>query len=625
MALIFSVSAFFIKTLLLDEIKVQWHTQPRLWVKIIKMKNTDLTDAVLEILQACKDDAEVDDKWLDKFVRSKNKQSHDANRAVAKRRLMPEYLRLKREEAPLLKSFGIDEALDKKMTELLKAKPRRTASGVATITVLMKPWPCSGNCVFCPNDILMPKSYIHNEPACQRAARWNFDPFMQVTSRLAALHDMGHNIDKIELIVLGGTFSDYKRDYQLWFIKELFRACNEFNTAKLELKPFTQNVPEIQRELDSGNLTYNEAWRKVYSEKEKSDGILQVASEEEVEEQHRINETANSRVVGLVVETRPDEADINELVFMRKLGCTKIQIGIQTLDEEILKSNCREISINKITETLENLRLLGFKSHVHIMANLIGSTPAIDKKVYEQLMNDPRFMPDEVKIYPCCLVKSAHLTKNYEDGSWKPYSEEELLDVVVSNIANTPAHTRISRMIRDISTTDIIAGNKKPNLRQLVEEKLKTQGKSEQVQEMRFREIATEEVLEDDLNLQIVTYETSNTIEHFLQWVTEENKLAGFLRLSLPNQKLISNSCSLIPNSAMIREVHVYGKVAKLHEKTGSAQHLGLGTKLIEKACEIAKNEGFEKINVISAVGTREYYRSLGFFDEELYQAKFLS
>ena len=261
------------------------------------MKNTDLTDAVLEILQACKDDAEVDDKWLDKFVRSKNKQSHDANRTVAKRRLMPEYLRLKREEAPLLKSFGIDEALDKKMTELLKAKPRRTASGVATITVLMKPWPCSGNCVFCPNDILMPKSYIHNEPACQRAARWNFDPFMQVTSRLAALHDMGHNIDKIELIVLGGTFSDYKRDYQLWFIKELFRACNEFNTAKLELKPFTQNVPEIQRELDSGNLTYNEAWRKVYSEKEKSDGILQVASEKEVEEQHRINETAKSRVV----------------------------------------------------------------------------------------------------------------------------------------------------------------------------------------------------------------------------------------------------------------------------------------------------------------------------------------
>ncbi len=587
-------------------------------------QNTQLTEAVFEILHAFKDGENVDNKWLDKFVRSKNKSSHDAERTVAKRRLMPEYLRLKREEPDKLKSLGLDETFDDEVTELLKAKPRRTASGVATITVLMKPWPCSGDCVFCPNDILMPKSYIHNEPACQRAARWNFDPFMQVTSRLAALHDMGHNIDKIELIVLGGTFSDYKRDYQLWFIKELFRACNEFKSAKLELKPFDQEVPEIQKALDAGELTYNEAWKEIYSKKEKEDEKVQVASLKAVEKQHIINETANSRVVGLVVETRPDEADFENLVFMRKLGCTKVQIGIQTLDEEILSRNCRKISIDKIAETMENLRLLGFKSHVHMMANLVGSTPEVDKQVYEKLMNDPRFVPDEVKIYPCCLVKSAHLTKNYEDGTWKPYSESELLDVVVSNIAATPAHTRISRMIRDISTTDIIAGNKKPNLRQLVEQKLKEQGKTEEIQEMRFREIGTEEVDEDQLNLQTVTYKSSNTTEHFLQWVTHKNKLAGFLRLSLPDENLKPQNCHLKPKTAMIREVHVYGKVAKLHEQTSGAQHLGLGAKLIEEACQIAKNEGFEKVNVISAVGTREYYRSLGFEDAGLYQAKFL-
>ena len=603
------------------------------------MENNQLTQAIAEIVQALKGGEAVDGVWLEKFVRSKNRDAHDATRVVAKRRLMPEYLRIKREDPSILERLGVDETLDKRIVALLQAKPRRTASGVATITVLTKPWPCSGDCVFCPNDILMPKSYIHNEPACQRAARWNFDPFMQVTSRLTALQDMGHNIDKIELIVLGGTFSDYKRDYQLWFVKELFRACNEFNCHtnpyslfpnpsnnpySLIPNPLTGDDPLVQQKLDSGKITYNEAWKEVYSEQEKLDEKVQVATLDEVEEQHRINETASSRVVGLVVETRPDEADFDNLVFMRKLGCTKIQVGIQTLDEEILARNCRKISIDKIANTMENLRILGFKSHVHMMANLMGSTPEIDKQVYEKLMSDPRFMPDEVKIYPCCLVESAHLTKNFEDGSWQPYTEEELLDVVVSNIAATPVHTRISRMIRDISTSDIIAGNKKPNLRQLVENELRKQGKSDNIQEMRFREIGTDSVSEEELKLQDVSYVTSNTKEHFLQWVTEGNKLAGFLRLSLPNQDLIPNPYSLIPKTAMIREVHVYGKVAEIHKQGDGPQHLGLGHKLIAKACEIASNAGYEKINVISAVGTREYYRSLGFFDEGLYQAKSL-
>ena len=588
------------------------------------MQKNQLTDAIAEIVHAMKSGEPVDGVWLEKFVRAKNRDAHDATRVVAKRRLMPEYLRIKRDDPSLFENLGVDETLDKQIVALLQAKPRRTASGVATITVLTKPWPCSGDCVFCPNDILMPKSYIHNEPACQRAARWNFNPFMQVTSRLATLQDMGHNIDKIELIVLGGTFSDYKRDYQLWYIKELFRACNEFRAANLEMKALDQEVPDIQKKLDNGELTYNEAWQEVYSEQEKLHEQVQVATLDEVEEQHRINETANSRVVGLVVETRPDEADFGNLVFLRKLGCTKIQVGIQTLDEEILARNCREISIEQIAETMENLRIVGFKSHVHMMANLMGSTPEIDKRVYEKLMSDPRFMPDEVKIYPCCLVKSAHLTKNFKDGSWQPYTEDELLDVVVSNIAVTPVHTRISRMIRDISTTDIIAGNKKPNLRQLVENELRMQSKSSNIQEMRFREIGTSSVKEDELKLQDVTYATSNTTEHFLQWVTNDNRLAGFLRLSLPNKNLQPKIYNLKPNTAMIREVHVYGKVAEIHKQGDGAQHLGLGHKLIAKACEIASNAGYEKINVISAVGTRVYYRSLGFFDDGLYQAKFL-
>lgn len=613
------------------------------------MQENQLTDALLEIVRAVvAGEEEVDAKWLDKFVRAKNREAHDAQRKVAKRRLMPEYLRLKRERPELLSELSVDAAIDAKIVALLQAKPRRTASGVATITVLTKPWPCSGNCIFCPNDIRMPKSYIHNEPACQRAERWAFDPYMQVKSRLTALYDMGHNIDKIELIVLGGTFSDYARDYQIYFIKELFRACNEFESCidNLSVGAFpkdsngeptgerVQELTALQQKLNSAELTYNEAWELAYSAAEKEACKSQAASMEELQEQHKINTTAKSRVVGLVVETRPDTADADDLLFSRELGCTKIQIGIQTLDDEIARKNNREVKFEQLEKTMNLLRLLGFKSHVHMMANLMGSTPEIDKQVYRELMNHPSFQPDEVKIYPCCLVESAHLTANFETREWQPYSEEELLDIVVSNIIDTPAHTRISRMIRDISTTDIIAGNKKPNLRQLVELRLKAEGKSPVIQEMRFREIATDEIDENDLHLEDVQYETTNTHEHFLQWVTSENRLAGFLRLSIPKLDAPTQAAEgsradallkRLQKQAMIREVHVYGKVAEIHKKVDGAQHLGLGIKLVHCAEEIAREAGRDELFVISAIGTQKYYESLGFEIEWPYQVKKLT
>ena len=611
--------------------------------------NNDLKNAVLELVaEVSNKPEEINDKWLDTFVRTKNRETHDATRKIAKRRLMPEYLRLKREEPGTLKkalapsmnrpgknedinhgsALPIPTELDVKLTELLRAKPRRTASGVATITVLTKPWPCSGDCVFCPNDIRMPKSYIHNEPACQRAERWNFDPYMQVSSRLAALFDMGHNVDKIELIILGGTFTDYPKDYQTWFVKECFRACNDFKQEEIEhikamhrnptadnndneAMPSVETLEKLQNDLDASLTTYNNAWEIAYGTLSKEQAIDQSCPLDNLFEEHKINEEAHCRIVGLVVETRPDSASFDSLVHLRKLGCTKIQIGIQTLDEEILKTNCRNISLDQIKEALSNLRILGFKSHVHIMPNLMGSTPEKDVEVYKKLVSESDYMPDEVKLYPCCLVKSARLTKNFEDKSWIPYSDEELLEVIISCLNLTPSQTRISRMIRDISTTDIIAGNKKPNLRQMVEEKIRCDNKANDIQEIRFREIAIDKINEDELLLEDVEYETNNTLEHFLQWITPKNRLVGFLRLSLPKEK----------KEAMIREVHVYGKVAKIHSRTGS-QHIGLGSKLVSRACEIAKDSDYKRINVISSVGTRQYYRSLGFEDGELYQFK---
>ena len=584
------------------------------------MEKITLKDAVLEIVNTfarSTNHDELDASWLDKFVRCKNRENHDSKRTISKRRLMPEYLNLKENNLDELIEAGWTEEIDKAITALLQAKPRRTASGVATITVLMKPWPCSGDCVFCPSDIRMPKSYLHNEPACQRAERWNFDPYLQVTSRLSVLEDMGHNIDKIELIILGGTFSDYSQNYQVRFISECFRACNEFAEKHLDLasieQPRQKDLSEIQNEINNGNLTYNKAWEMVYSEIPEQNESL-----ESLRKHQKQNESASSRIVGLVVETRPDKANVKHLKFLRQLGCTKIQVGIQTLDQKILDECCRGTKVDDIAETLENIRLLGFKSHVHIMANLPDSTPDEDKEIYRRLMSDERFLPDEVKVYPCCLVESAKLTKLYDAGTWKAYTDEELLDIMRSNIYETPPWCRISRMIRDISTTDIIAGNKKPNLRQLVEENLEDTSK---IQEMRFREIANDEVLADDLKLSDIEYKTSVTTEHFLQWVTPENKLCGFLRLSLPEKYVIDE----LKGSAMIREVHVYGKVAQLHKSSQSAQHLGLGSALIDHACELAKGAGYEKIQVISSVGTREYYRSLGFVDGDLYQYKELN
>lgn len=593
-----------------------------------------LDSALQELIAIIEKGEQVDNKFLDKFVREKNSEVKSKSRLVSKRRLMPEYLKLKKD--------GIIQptaAVEKKIIALLQAKPRRTASGVATITVLTKPWPCAGECIFCPSDIRMPKSYLHSEPACQRAERWNFDPYNQVTSRLSALHDMGHNIDKIELIVLGGTFSNYTKDYQIWFIKEMFRALNDFNTRihlpsnAHEEKRKSASLKGLQERINSFELSYNEAWEIAYSKAEKDDKS-QTCKLDDLKALQQKNETAHHRAVGLVVETRPDDASLESLIFLRKLGCTKIQIGIQTLDQDILNKNCRNVTIDEIKETLENMRILGFKSHVHIMANLAGSTPEIDKAVYHELVNDERFMPDEIKVYPCCLVESAKLKNYFEKGEWQPYSEEELIDIMVSNILETPAHTRISRMIRDISTEDILAGNKKPNLRQLVENKLSEESArrssnnnsacniSLQVQEMRFREIANDKVLEENLQLDDVIYKTSNTVEHFLQFITEDNKLVAFLRLSLPNQEINFSYLPIHSKEAMIREVHVYGKVARLHTSSKSAQHIGLGKKLISKACEIAKENGYSHLNVISAVGTREYYRTLGFEDGNLYQTK---
>lgn len=638
---------------------------------------------ILDILEELRAGRNVDDRTLLKMGHAAARRSGSDKRAFAKRRLLPFYQQVKSDDRARWELWDVTPELEKQLLSVLRMKPRRSASGVATITVITKPWPCGGDCLFCPNDIRMPKSYLHNEPACERAEQNWFDPYLQVTSRLTALSQMGHAIDKIELIVLGGTWSDYPRGYQVWFIAELFRALNEFepvvdgacaSTARSsddeqpriltrssaeergglyrtlgfpqDGSQFGRAAEDIQRRLDEHAYSYNQAfsehygagspWRAVAAE--------QVATFDELERLQRENETARCRVVGLVVETRPDAITPDSLTMIRRLGCTKVQMGIQSLDQAVLDANDRGIEVSQIERAFELLRVFGFKIHAHAMVNLLGSTPERDKEDYLSLVRGLPFQPDEIKLYPCALIEGARLQERFEAGEWAPYSEAELLDILVSDVAATPPFCRISRMIRDFSSHDIVAGNKKPNLRQLVENRLRSQGDVRGIQEIRFREVATGEVPVDELCMEDVSYGTSNTCEHFLQWVTPENRIAGFLRLSLPDEeyvRLFSAPCEVgleseaacfgggrlpvVPGEAMVREVHVYGMATQLGAGGTSAQHLGLGRRLIERASEIAREAGYSRLNVISAVGTREYYRHLGFIDHGLYQQKELS
>lgn len=595
---------------------------------------------LLDILSNLRTAESLDDRSLAAIIRRHNKGLRDGERPYAKKRLLPYYLKIRESDPERWSSWNVDHATEERLLEALRMKPRRTASGVATITVITKPWTCSNSCLYCPNDVRMPKSYLSDEPACQRAEQNYFDPYLQVAARLHALEEMGHPTDKIELIVLGGTWSDYPLPYQIWFVKELFRALNDGNAERNARErrgsyrergfwdrpcEHAKLVKEEQRAVNEGRLTYNQAIRRLYGE----GGVwhdlsgIQTSDFEALALQHHINETAPHRVVGLVVETRPDTVTAANLTTLRRLGCTKVQMGIQSLDPDLLKSNNRAVGIADIRESFSLLRLFGFKIHVHFMLNLYGASPEQDKEDYLRLVTERAYLPDEVKLYPCALVGGTKLCELYAEGSWRPYREDELLDVLATDVLNTPEFTRISRMIRDISAHDIVAGNKKANLRQLVEQRIEKHGGT--VSEIRYREISTGEVDLSRLTVETVAYETSVSKERFLQWVTPENSIAGFLRLSLPKPGVVRERLSELPigpHEAMIREVHIYGRVAELHESGNGAQHLGLGKKLIEAACEIAREQGYEKINVISSVGTREYYRNLGFEDGGLYQRR---
>ena len=617
-----------------------------------------MDELILDILQQLREGSRgaLDTHQLEMLINSHNSgidssaHSTEREKLIPKRAILPYFLQVKQKNDVLWQSWNVTPELEERFIRSVRMKPRRTASGVATITVITRPHTCSSNCIYCPCDLRMPKSYLANEPACQRAELTFFDPYVQVAARLQALHQMGHSTDKVELIVLGGTWSDYPESYQYWFIKELFRALNEWpsspNHIQERLNWYTsfglQNsedalssfVAEQQAAVFEDTATYNQAFHKLYDTSQPHQSAwsqMQSTYDELVEQQH-VNETAAARVVGLVIETRPDTITPDNLRMFRQLGCTKIQIGIQSTCQEILDANKRQMSAAQIKRAFSLIRLYGFKIHSHLMVNLLGATPEADKQDFKTFVTDPGFLPDEIKLYPCALVSGTQLVQKYREGAWQPYAKDELVDVLVQDVLVTPPYVRISRMIRDISATDILVGNKHTNLRQMVEQELTSEDVASHVQEIRFREINQQQVHAAELTLQDFTYTTAVSDEYFLQWVTTDNKIAGFCRLSLPHwDKLTSGACDVSanellvqPGQAMIRELHVYGQALSLGSEGMSAQHQGLGQKLLTKASSIAAEAGYTSLNVISSIGTRAYYRAQGFSDAGLYQQKAL-
>lgn len=537
------------------------------------------------------------------------------------------------------------------ISQLLQMKPTRTISGVAPVTVLTKPFPCPGRCIFCPSDVRMPKSYLSDEPGAQRAEKNYFDPYLQTYNRVSALAQMGHSVNKIELIILGGTWSYYPEAYQVWFITECFRALNDFGVIdhSINIRGIYQNAEKLSfdahqivrsddqkknkievadYEMIGGQsknnaATYNQTVSEMYVQPEKKTGLTeyQSASWEELEQQQLQNETTLCRCVGLVIETRPDNISVQEVLRIRRLGCTKTQIGVQSLQDSVLSKNNRGHDVAATQRAFALLRQAGFKIHAHWMPNLYGSSPEADIEDYKKLFADPRFCPDELKIYPCSLIESAELLNYYKQGLWRPYSEEELLHVLTLCFQLTPSYCRLTRVIRDIPSTDILVGNKKTNFRQLVDQWLEKNHRV--ITEIRSREIRHHEYDAATAKFSTIQYTTTVSQEQFLQFtapVAGEEKLLAFLRLSLPNTTFdpIANE---LEGAAMIREIHVYGQATGIgHHEQGRSQHVGLGRRLLAKAALIAQKAGYQKLAVISAIGTKEYYRSLGFTDGQLYQ-----
>lgn len=529
---------------------------------------------------------------LAQFLKLKRQFSNELNIApVSNATLIEAGRQLERNKKNLTphSSFFIQKYLTK--------RPTRSLSGVTPLTVLTKPFPCPGKCVYCPNEPGMPKSYLSNEPAAQRAKMNKFEPVRQVIMRIKALEANGHLVDKIELLILGGCFNAYPKSYQKSFIKKCFDVCNSFRSdSRGFIPPPTKNLVA--------------AFKK--------------------------NETARYKIIGVTVETRPDMINEREIKWFRDLGITRVQLGVQHLDDKILKLVKRGHTAQQTIEATKLLKQAGFKIDYHLMPDLPGATPKKDLVMFKKIFTDENFQPDQIKIYPTVVNKYAPLYRWYQLGKFKPYTPNQLLDLLIKVKQIIPYYVRINRLIRDIPKESIVAGNKITNLRQLLVEKMKQN--HVKCKCMRCRE-AKENVADiKKAKLFIQQYQASGGLEYFISYESpKRDKLYSFMRLRINNHIHEADGLAVglpeIKNAAIIRELHTYGQLLPVNQhlcsggftpppSKSAAQHTGFGKRLMQIAEDLTKKHNLKKIAVISGIGVRPYYRKLGYKLQETYMVK---
>ena len=475
---------------------------------------------------------------------------------------------------------------DARLEHILTLNGIRSQSGLATVTVITEPYACPGRCVYCPTEARAPKSYLTNEPAVMRAVRNDYDPYRQVRARLDALKDTGHPTDKVELIVKGGTWSFYPDGYQREFIRRCVEAANDC----------------------AGNGT----WK---TRNGKAGELL---------EAQRINETARSRIVGITIETRPDYVDEKEIRRLRELGVTRVELGVQTLEESVLTLIIRDHGTAEVRRATQLLKDAGFKIAYHLMPNLPGATPHSDLESARTLFEDPAYRPDAMKLYPCVVIETAELYHWWKDGRHQPYDDETLIELLIQIKQLVPPYVRIERVIRDIPSTSIRAGCVVTNLREEVQRRMRARGR-------RCRCIRCRQAREASVGPFVLirhTYEASDRVEIFLSFDDPTtDTLASLLRLRIVPPRQRSHEWPILTDAALIRELHSYGPHLPLdHHREGAVQHHGLGRQLLAEAERIARDEfGLTRMVVIAGVGVREYYRRLGYALEETYMVKRLT
>ncbi|RKW21491.1 tRNA uridine(34) 5-carboxymethylaminomethyl modification radical SAM/GNAT enzyme Elp3 [Candidatus Gracilibacteria bacterium] len=487
--------------------------------------------------------------------------------------------------------------------KVLRKRGVRSLSGVTVISLLTEFFGCPGKCIYCPTFENLPKSYIPNEPAVMRAQLNNFDPILQIHNRLRALEVTGHKIEKNDVRIIGGTWSVYPKKYRENFIKGIYDAFNSYD----EMKDYIEET-----DLSSDKFA---SFKIKQSYKMKASATL--------EEAKKLNETARCRVIGIAIETRPDWITPKEIESLRRFGVTRVEIGYQTTIDEINEINKRG---HGNVESIRGTKLLkdaGFKVVAHMMPNLLGSTPELDRKSLKEVFDNQAFRPDELKIYPMVVTDKSELTEIWKQGGFKAYDDETLIELTADLEAMVPEYVRINRTYRDIPASEILEGSKTANLRQIVEERLKQKGVK--LLDIRHREIKDKGNDPQNAILNDFSYEASDGKEHFLTFEDPKDRtIFSLLRLRFPSKnKEILDILPELDGCALIREIHTFGDQLSIGEKgTTFGQHLGFGKRLIQKAEELAINNGFKKIAVIAGVGVRPYYEKRGYHLEGEYMIK---